>query len=136
MPRRSQSSDRSVAQSGGRRSARLASQPKVDMSEAPTRGRRSSPPPPKKATQSPRQRSTSRGRPKAAKEVASPPAKKTPTRGRKRKAEEPPAEEPETKVDLSPQVQLTCNTVEPRYNEVLGTMKITLLYQGKKNYEI
>ena len=23
-------------------------------------------------------------------------------------------------------------TVEPRYNEVLGTMKITLLYQGKK----
>ena len=24
------------------------------------------------------------------------------------------------------------NTVEPLYNEVLGTMKITLLYQGKK----
>ena len=24
------------------------------------------------------------------------------------------------------------NTVEPRYNEDLGTMKITLLYQGKK----
>ena len=24
------------------------------------------------------------------------------------------------------------DTVEPRYNEVLGTMKITLLYQGKK----
>ena len=23
------------------------------------------------------------------------------------------------------------NTVEPRYNEVLGTMKITLFYQGK-----
>ena len=24
------------------------------------------------------------------------------------------------------------NTVEPCYNKVLGTMKITLLYQGKK----
>ena len=24
---------------------------------------------------------------------------------------------------------MKCNTVEPRYNEVLGTMKITLLYQ-------
>ena len=23
-------------------------------------------------------------------------------------------------------------TVEPRYNEVVGTMKITLLYQGKR----
>ena len=23
-------------------------------------------------------------------------------------------------------------TVEPRYNEVIGTMKITLLYQGEK----
>ena len=28
------------------------------------------------------------------------------------------------------------NTVEPRYNENLGTMKITLLYQGKKTKEI
>ena len=29
------------------------------------------------------------------------------------------------------------STVEPLYNEVLGTMKITLLYQGKKtkNYK-
>lgn len=25
------------------------------------------------------------------------------------------------------------NTVEPRYNEVLGTMEITLIYQGEKN---
>ena len=32
---------------------------------------------------------------------------------------------------------LNCySTVEPLYNEVLGTMKITLLYQGKKNKEI
>ena len=29
-----------------------------------------------------------------------------------------------------------CNTVEPRYNEVLGTMKITSLYQGKKQRNI
>ena len=28
---------------------------------------------------------------------------------------------------------LYSSTVEPRYNEDLGTMKITLLYQGKKN---
>ena len=28
------------------------------------------------------------------------------------------------------------STVEPHYNKVLGTMKITLLYQGKKKIKI
>lgn len=90
MPRRSQSTDRSAAPAG-RRSARIATQPKVDMSEVPTRGRRSSPPPPKKTSPG-----KSRGRPKSV--PAATPEKKTTGRGRKRKAEETPEEEPESKV--------------------------------------